>query len=319
MASGCSAHAALGIIRAMNSQQRNRCLGITILILSLGSMSKSAYCAQDPIGVTEVTPSLLVFATDNGNVLASVGPDGALIVGTPSAASTAQIISVLAGRTKSPVRYVVIAPLDLAHSQGDAGWGHRGAFVAMQENALQRLGGHAMGPPGQLPPRLVQLGVDRPRVSFSEILSFDINGDAIHIVHQPPGYSDADSIVHFHLANTVYLGEVFPGDGYPMVDPAQGGNLDGLVKTLGSWTGDTFRIIPARGSVTDGASVEAFRAMIVAVRGRVQQMVHEGKTESQVVAAHPTSEFDARWGHGRVPPETFVHEVYAALASQKAK
>jgi cyclase len=301
----------------MKSQRGYNCLGITILIWALGSMA--AYCAQNPTSVTEIRPNLLVFGTDNGYVLASVGADGALIVGTPSAASTAQISSVLAGRTKSPVRYVVIAPQDLAHSQGDAGWGRRGAFVAMQENALQRLGGHAMGPPGQLPRRMVQLGVDRPRVSFSEVLSFDINGDAIHIIHQPPGYSDADAIVHFHVANTVYLGEVFPVDGYPMVDPAQGGNLDGLIKTLGSWTGDTFRIVPARGSVTNGANVEAFRAMIVTVRGRVLQMIHAGKTESQVVATHPTSEFDARWGHGRVPPEIFVHEVYAALSSRKAK
>jgi cyclase len=269
------------------------------------------------MGFTEITPNLLVFTTENGNVLASVGPDGALIVGTPSAASTPRIISVLASRTKSPVRYVVIAPQDLAHSEGDAGWERRGAFVAMQENALQRLGGHAMGPPGQQPPRLVQLGVDRPHVSFSEVLSLDINGDAIHIVHQPPGYSDADAIVHFHVANTVYLGEVFPGDGYPMVDPAQGGDLDGLIKTLDSWTGGTFRIVPARGSVTDGANVEAFRDMIVAVRGRVQQMINTGQTVSQVLAAHPTSEFDARWGHGRVPPEIFAHEVYAALSSRK--
>jgi hypothetical protein len=129
----------------MKSQRGYNCLGITILIWALGSMA--AYCAQNPTSVTEITPNLLVFGTDNGNVLASVGADGALIVGTPSAASTAQISSVLAGRTKSPVRYVVIAPQDLAHSQGDAGWGRRGAFVAMQENALQRLGGHAMGPP----------------------------------------------------------------------------------------------------------------------------------------------------------------------------
>jgi cyclase len=301
----------------MKSQRGYNCLGITILIWALGSMA--AYCAQNPTSVTEIRPNLLVFGTDNGNVLASVGADGALIVGTPSAASTAQISSVLAGRTKSPVRYVVIAPQDLAHSQGDAGWGRRGAFVAMQENALQRLGGHAMGPPGQLPPRMVQLGVDRPRVSFSEVLSFDINGDAIHIIHQPPGYSDADAIVHFHVANTVYLGEVFPGDGYPMVDPGQGGNLDGLVKTLDSWTGGTFRIVPARGSVTNGANVRVFRDMIVTVRGRVQQMINAGQTENQVVAAHPTSEFDDRWGHGRVPPEIFVHEVYAALSSRNVK
>jgi hypothetical protein len=30
----------------------------------------------------------------------------------------------------------------------------------------------------------------------------------------------------------VYVGEVFPGDGYPTIDPAQGGTLDGLLKTL---------------------------------------------------------------------------------------
>jgi cyclase len=301
----------------MNSQRSYRRLGITILLLFLESMSSSSGCAQDLKGVTEVTPNLLVFATDNGNVLVSVGQDGALLVGTPAPASTPQISSILAGRTKSLVRYVVIAPQDLAHSQGDAGWGRRGAFVAMQENALQRLGGHAMGPSAQLPPRLVQLGVDRPRVSFSEVLSLDINGEAIHIVHQPPGYSDADAIVHFHIGNTVYLGEVFPGDGYPLVDPAQGGNLDGLVKTLGSWTGGTFRIVPARGSVTTGANVEAFRNMIVTVRGRVQKMIDAGQTESQVMEAHPTSEFDDRWGHGRVSPEIFVHEVYAALSKQR--
>jgi cyclase len=299
----------------MISQLRYRRLGITILLLAFGSMA--CCCAQDSINVSEITPNLLVFATDNGNVLASVGPDGALIVGTPSAASTPQISSVLAGRTKSPVRYVVIAPQGLAHSQGDAGWGRLGAFVAMQENALQRLGGHAMGPPRPLPSQLVQLGVDRPHVSFSQVLSFDINGEAIHIVHQPPGYSDADAIAHFHAANTVYLGEVFPGDGYPMVDPAQGGNLDGLVKTLGSWTGGTFRIVPARGSVTNGAAVEAFQNMIVTVRGRVEKMVNAGQTESQVLAAHPASEFNDRWGHGRVSPEAFVHEVYVAVSSQK--
>jgi len=39
-------------------------------------------------GVTEITPELLVFATTAGNVVASVGPDGALHVGTPTAAST---------------------------------------------------------------------------------------------------------------------------------------------------------------------------------------------------------------------------------------
>jgi cyclase len=286
------------------------------LFISLAGFSTIS--AQEAVTVTEITPQILVFATTAGNVVASVGPDGALLIGTPPAASTPYISSILANRTKSPVRYVVIAPHDPAHSEGDAGWGRRGAFVVMHENALQRLGGNKMGAQEALSQRFTELGVDRPRIAFSEVLAFDINGDSIHIVHQKPGYSNADALVHFHAAKLIYLGEVFPGDGYPAIDPAQGGTLDGLLSML-VWTDSSFRIVPARGEVTNGASVKAFRDMIVTVRDRVKQLIDQGRTENQILAEHPTAPFDARWGRGRVPPDQFVHEVYAALTNDKQK
>jgi cyclase len=287
---------------------------ITLLMfVALGLLGSCALAAQDA-SVTEITPHVLVFSTSTGNVLCSVGEDGALLIGTPSAASTAVIAKILAEHTTSPVRYVVIAPEDLAHSHGDAGWGKRGAFVAMQENALHRLGGHVMGTPPPLAPRLVQLGVDRPRVAFSEVLTFDLNGEAVHVVHQKPGFSDADALVHFHTAKLVYMGEVFPGDGYPMIDPAQGGTLEGLLNTIQPWTSDAdFKVLPARGAVSNGQALKEFHDMIVAVRDRVQKAIQAGRTEDQVIAAHPSAAFDAKWGNGRVKPDDFVREIYAAL------
>jgi len=290
---------------------------ITLIPATVALMGRSAIGAEENVGVTVITPGLLVFTTTAGNVVASVGPDGALLVGTPATASTTYISNLLASRTKSAVRYVVIAPQDLAHSEGDAGWGRRGAFVAMHENALQRIGGNTMGAPPPLSRRFTELGVDRPRIAFSEVLAFDINGESIHIVHQKPGYSNADAIVHFHVANLIYLGEVFPGDGYPAIDPAQGGTLEGLVNTLDGWTDSAFRIVPARGEVTNGASVKAFRDMIVAVRDRVKPLIAAGRTESQILAEHPTADFDARWGHGRVQPDQFVREIYSAIKTGK--
>lgn len=268
------------------------------------------------VGVTEISPTVLVFATSTGNVVASVGPDGALLVGTPSAASTPAINKILASRTKSPVRYVVIFPEDVEHSQGDAGWGKLGGFVAMQENALQRLGGHVMGAPPPLPSELMKLGVDRPRVAFSEVLTFDLNGEAVHIVHQKPGYSDGDALAHVHTAKLVYMGEVFPGDCYPKIDPAQGGTLDGLLKTIEPWSAAAFKVVPARGAVTNGHTLKEFHDMIMAVRDRVQKAMREGASEEQVVAQHPAAEFDAKWGKGRVNADEFVREVYAALKGQ---
>jgi cyclase len=295
-------------------------LGMIILIpVTVVLTDHSAIDAEENVGVTEITPELLVLTTTAGNVVASVGPDGALLVGTPATASTPYISNLLASRTKSAVRYVVIAPQDFAHSEGDAGWGRRGAFVAMHENALQRLGGNVMGAPPPLSRRFTELGVDRPRIAFSEVLAFDINGESIHIVHQKPGYSNGDAIVHFHVANLIYLGEVFPGDGYPAIDPAQGGTLEGLVNTLDGWTDSAFRIVPARGAVTNGAVVKAFRDMIVTVRDRVKTLIAAGRDESQILAEHPTAEFDARWGHGRVPANQFVREIYIALKEHPEK
>jgi cyclase len=261
----------------------------------MGLALRLASAAPDTAGLTQITPNVLIFATSSGNVVASVGADGALLVGTPSLASTPEISNILSNRTKSALRYFVIFPQDLAHSEGDAGWAARGAFVAMQEHALDRLGGHAMGPPRPLPPRLVKLGVDRPRIAFSNVLTFDLNGEAIHIVHQPPAYSDADAIVHFHVANLVYLGEVFPGDGYPEIDSAQGGKLEGLVKTLDEWTDKALHVVPARGRVMNGEDIKVFRDMILTVRDQVKGMLAAGKTEDQVVASHPTAAFEARW------------------------
>ena len=273
--------------------------------------------AQEPVGVTEVTPNVLVFATRMGNVVASVGPDGALLIGTPSLDSTERINSELAKRTKSAARYVLIAPEDPAHSEGDAGWGRRGAFVAMQEKALERIGGHVMGAPKPLSEGFVTMGVDRPRVSFSEVMSFDLNGEAVHIVKQKPGYSDADTLVHFHVAKLVYWGEVFPGDGYPEIDFDHGGTLDGLLKMLDAWTDPVFHVVPARGELTNGAGLKAFCDMIVAVRERVRHSIDAGRTENQVTEEHPTAEFDRKWGHGRVQPDAFVQEVYRALKTGK--
>ncbi|HZZ40368.1 MAG TPA: hypothetical protein VFE06_14630 [Acidobacteriaceae bacterium] len=271
--------------------------------------------AQEKVTVTEINPHLLLFGTSTGNVIASVGPDGALLTGTPSAASTPEISRILAEHTRAQQRYVVIASEDLAHSQGDAGWVRRGAFVAMQEIALGTLGGHAMGPPLPLPPRLTRLGVDRPRVSFSDVVSFDLNGEAVHFIHQPNGSGDADVLTHFHVASVVYFGEEVPGYEYPLIDAAHG-NLDNLMKTVCSWADPKFHIVPVHGPLMSGSDLKAYCDMLTQVRDSVQRMIHAHNTEQQILAAHPTAAYDARFGHGSVTPDQFVRELVALFSKE---
>ena len=276
--------------------------------------------AQDTtLRITELKPDVIVFSTATGNVIASAGPDGVLVLGPVASSDTDAIHEVLAKGTSSPHCYVVIWPLPLDQSQGDAGWTKHGCFVAMQENALGRLGGGRMGDPTQLPPQFATLAVARPPVGFSEVIKFDMNSDAIHIVHQKPGHSDADLLAHFHKAKLVYFGEDLPGDGYPKIDQNQNGALEGLLTTLEGWNDDSMHFVPAHGDMVNGTAVQAYREMIVKVRDRIKKMTDAGTTEAQIAAAHPTAEFDSRWGHGRVKPDDFVREVYESLQPKDKK
>lgn len=296
------------------------CLLTYLAVFAFLIAAPSLASAQNTtLTITEIKPDVLVFSTSSGNVVASVGPDGVLVLGAPAASDVEGIREVLAKRTNSPHCYVVMWPLPLNQSQGDAGWAKHGCFVAMQENALGRLGGGRMGDPTQLPPQFATLGVARPPVGFSEVIKFDMNSDAIHVVHQKPGHSDADLLAHFHKAKLVYFGEDLPGDGYPLIDQSQNGALNGFLTALEGWNDDDMHFVPSRGDMMKGTAVRAFREMIVTVRDRVVKMADAGKTEAEIVAGHPTAEFDARWGHGRVKPDDFVHEVYASLKPKGKK
>jgi hypothetical protein len=57
--------------------------------------------------------------------------------------------------------------------------------------------------------------------------------------------------------------------------------------------------------VVDDTILKDYRDMIVSVRDTVQASIKQGRSENQIVAAHPSAKFDAQWGNGRVTPEAF--------------
>ena len=70
----------------MTFRQSCALLGVIFLFRAAVALTgHSAIGAGQDVGVTEITPELLVFTTAAGNVVTSVGPDGALLVGTPAA------------------------------------------------------------------------------------------------------------------------------------------------------------------------------------------------------------------------------------------
>src|SRR3712207_9072255 len=88
----------------------------------------------------------------------------------------------------------------------------------------------------------------------------------------PPGYSDDDAIVHFHNAGIIHLGSSLTTDGYPHVDLAQNGSIDGIIETVGRFTDSPpeTRFVPRRGPLVRTAQGIEYHAMLTAVRDTVR-------------------------------------------------
>ena len=71
-----------------------------VLVL-VGTFGKCPFAGDESIKSTQNTPTVIVFSTTAGNVVASVGLDGALLVDAPSVSSMPRISELLPSHTKS--------------------------------------------------------------------------------------------------------------------------------------------------------------------------------------------------------------------------
>jgi glyoxylase-like metal-dependent hydrolase (beta-lactamase superfamily II) len=168
-----------------------------------------------------------------------------------------------------------------------------------------------------------------PVVTFRDTATFRLNGDEVVVRRARHAHAAADAIVHWRHANVVHMGDVFVTDGYPVIDVAAGGSVDGMiaaVDTVLSFIGDNTRVIPGRGTLSNRGELQAYRDMLAAVRERVREELARKTPLERVQQDSVTRAFDARWGRAdsgasaaRVAPEMFVASVYESLRRAQAE
>src|SRR4029077_1786435 len=61
---------------------------------------------------------------------------------------------------------------------------------------------------------------------------FFFNGEALQIVHLAAAHTDGDSIVFFRRSDVISTGDIFTTTGYPFIDLARGGSIQGEIDAL---------------------------------------------------------------------------------------
>jgi cyclase len=270
------------------------------------------------IKTTKLGNNFYTLEGQGGTIGVLAGPDGVLMVDDQFAPLSAKIAAAIKQISDQPIRFLVNTHVHPDHTGGNENFGKMGAIIFAREELRDRLmhpNPAANGTPGKPAPAAAL-----PLVTYEGIVKLHINGEVVELIPIPKAHTDGDTMIYFPGLDIIMSGDFYRSVQYPNIDRNNGGTLNGLLDGLGvviGLAGPNAKIVPGHGPVVGRAEVIANRDMILAVRDRVAQLIAQGKTQDEVLAANPTAEYDARVPNSKETTQRFVTQLYAELKPAK--
>jgi glyoxylase-like metal-dependent hydrolase (beta-lactamase superfamily II) len=288
-----------------------------------GSAAPAAAQDMDDVEITtqRLTDGVYMLVGQGGNIGLSVGPDGAFVIDDQFAPLTPKILAAIAEVTDQPVRFVFNTHWHGDHTGGNENLGEAGALIVAHENVRQRMSveqvleriGQAVSTTPASPVGAL------PVVTFTEDVSFHINGDDLHAFHVEHAHTDGDAIVHFVRANVVHMGDTFFRDRFPFIDTASGGSIDGVIaaagRALAVMDADT-QVIPGHGALSGREDLRAYRDALKTMRDAVAELMEQGMGLEEIQAARPARTQAEMWGQDRAAEDSFVATIHYGLGGR---
>lgn len=338
--------------RPSSSQHRQLA---AVLCLAIGVIGSVAVFAQgvgstpapaggasplgDDVTILPIRGNVTLVSIGDMNSVVQVGPEGVLVVDTMTDAAADRLLQAIRiVAPGKPIRYVVntsAAPDKIggnlkvaeAGSQLVAGnfaaqlgqVGAQSAFIVAHENVLKRVSAPEGGTPA------LPFGAWPTETYFQAEHDRYFNDEGIQLLHPADGYSDGDSVVFFRSSDVLVAGEVFSMTGFPVIDRARGGHVNGVIESLNTiidlaiskmFTEGGTVIVPGRGRLTDEFDVVEYRDMVTIIKERIEAMSKRGMSLEAIQAARPALDYEPRFGaaQGAWTTAMFVEAVYQGVA-----
>lgn len=266
------------------------------------------------VKTTKISDNFYTLDGAGGRIGVLAGSDGVFMVDAQYPQMTDKIVAAIRQITPAPIRFLVNTHLHADHTSGDANFAKLGAVIFAREelrNGLMHPVPTASGAPGTPAP-----AAGLPIVTYSGRVHWHVNGENVELIPIPRAHTDGDTLVRFPRADAIMTGDFYRSVGFPNIDRANGGSLNGMLNGLGllaGMAGPNTKIIPGHGPIVDRSAVVAHRDMILVLRDRVRKLVEQGKSQEEVIAAKPAADLESKIQEIGTSEDRFIGQLYAEL------
>ena len=307
-------------------------LGICVVLLAaMMAVGQAAHAQQDrdfskvQIKVTKVSGNIYMLEGEGGNIAASVGEDGIVLVDDQFAPLAEKIQAALKnlGITDKPERFVINTHYHGDHTGGNAPFANAGSTVIAQDNVRKRLESGGTGGNGgsikmQIPPAPKAA---LPVITFEHDVTVHLNGEDIRALHFPAGHTDGDAVIFFPKNNVVHMGDDFVRYGFPFIDVASGGSVQGMIDAMAKASAmlpADVKVIPGHGALSSLDDVREFVKMLKETSATVQRALDEQKTLEQMKQEKILEPWK-KWSGGFINADQFIETLYNSLTGSKGQ
>ena len=292
---------------------------MTKRILAIASLVLAAPLQAQDFGTsfdaTEVAPGLYMLTGaegkfGGGNMSVLVGDDQVVLIDdamVPTAQPVLDAVNKLAGRAPD---FVINTHIHGDHVGGNALMQENGSYVVAHDNIRKRLATDSKdaGGDGGL-----------PIITFSESVTFHVNGHELYVFHVHHAHTDGDGVIHFRDQNVIHAGDILFNNLFPFIDLDTGGSVEGFInaqKKLIAMADDDTVFIAGHGELASKADVERNLAVLIDGRNLVKALVDKGMTEEEVLAANPLARYHDDYNWSFITTERMTTTHYRDLTSE---
>jgi cyclase len=258
-----------------------------------------------------------------GRIGVLAGPDGILMVDAQYAELADKVLAAVRRISSAPIRFLVNTHIHRDHTGGNAKFAKLGATIFAREELREGMGNAARSVNGNPVPAGDPAAIPVVTYGLGEPVRFHMNGEIVDLIPVRAAHTGGDTMIRFENANAIMIGDYYRNFGYPFIDINNGGSLKGMLEaldlTMKVARADT-RLVPGHGTIIKRGELIPYRDMIFAIQGKVQQLIAQGKSREDVLAAHVTAPYDATVPGGLLPAagsgtsaDRFIAEVYQEL------